>query len=211
MDAVAAIFPNSNHYGAHPMKPRLIKTDALIIVDVQNDFCPGGKLAIEGGDQVVPMINDWISAAIESEAAIVASCDQHPEGHASFKEQGGPWPEHCVQGTDGADFHPDLQLPPETIVVEKGQETERDQHSAFDDTGLGVALQRKGVRRVYIAGLALDVCVRATAIDAVKNGFDTHLILDATRATSRDAGDKAVNDMQEAGVHINVARQGASA
>jgi len=188
------------------MKPTLVPSDAILVVDVQNDFCPGGRLAIDGGDEVASSLNDWIDAAVETGATVAASCDQHPAGHVSFEEQGGPWPEHCVQGTEGARFCPKLRLPETAIVVEKGQDVQKDQHSAFDGTDLALKLRDEGVRRVFIGGLALDVCVHASALDSVKNGFETHLILDACRPTSVEAGEKTVDELIDAGVHVNVAR-----
>ena len=100
--------------------PRLSPTDAVVVVDVQNDFCPGGALPITGGDEVVPVINRWLQAAHEGGAKIVVSRDWHPVGHSSFREQGGPWPAHCIQDTKGAQFHPKLNLPPRVMVISKG-------------------------------------------------------------------------------------------
>ena len=122
--------------------------DALIIVDVQNDFCPGGALPIERGDEVVPVLNDWIAAAVAGEVAIYASRDYHPQGHMSFDESGGPWPLHCIQDSDGARFHPDLNLPADATVVTKGVRLDQDQNSAFDQTGLATELRKQEVNRV---------------------------------------------------------------
>ena len=135
--------------------------DALIIVDVQNDFCPGGALPIERGDEVVPVLNDWIAAAQAGDLPIYASRDYHPRGHMSFDESGGPWPLHCIQDSDGARFHPDLNLPADAVVVTKGVRLDQDQNSAFDQTGLAADLKKQGVERVFVGGLAEDVCVLA--------------------------------------------------
>ena len=182
--------------------PMLRPGDALIVVDVQRDFCPGGSLAIAEGDAVVPALNAWIGRAMEAGAPVVASCDWHPADHLSFQPQGGEWPVHCVQDTDGAAFHPDLKLPPDALVVRKGDRTDRDQYSAFDATGLADELRRRNVTRVWIGGLAEDVCVRATALDAAKAGLETHVIAAATRPVTQAGGETARAEMRAAGVTI---------
>src|SRR5262249_46250784 len=149
-------------------------------VDVQNDFCPGGALPVAEGHQVVPVLNRWIEAARRGGARIVASRDCHPPGHVSFRDRGGPWPVHCVQDTPGAAFHPGLNLPAEAAVLSKGSAPDRDNYSPFADTGLADTLRRQGVRRVWVGGLAQDVCVRAAVLDALAAGFEVHLIEDAT-------------------------------
>ena len=174
--------------------------DALLIVDVQNDFCPGGFLPIPDGDAVAPILSRWIAEG----GLIVASRDWHPRNHSSFKEQGGPWPPHCIQNTPGAEFHRDLQLPKDALIISKGTHVEFDQYSALDRTGLAEELRQRGIERVWIGGVALDVCVRATVLDALAQGFKAHLILDATRAINVKAGDdqRAVSEMQAAGAMI---------
>lgn len=178
--------------------------DGLLIVDVQNDFCPGGALAVADGDAVVPVLNRWIEAARKAEVPVYASRDWHPPNHISFTEQGGPWPPHCIQDTAGAAFHPDLRLPDDAVVISKGQDPERDQYSAFDDTGLGQRLRDDGVQRVWVGGLAQDVCVRATVMEGAREGFHVHLIRPATRPVEAQAGDgdRALEDMQDAGAII---------
>ena len=189
------------------MQQKLSQHDALLVVDVQNDFCPGGALAVPEGDQVVPVLNDWIRAARESGVPVVASRDWHPAGHCSFAEQGGPWPVHCVQDTEGAAFHPELELPDDALVISKGRSPERDNYSAFDDTGLADMLRERGVERVWVGGLAQDVCVRATVLDACDAGFETHLIADATRPVDVEPGDgeRALEAMRAAGARIEAA------
>src|SRR5262249_20950942 len=125
------------------MLPNLQTTDALIVVDVQNDFCPGGALPVAEGDQVVPVLHGWIEAARLGSACVVASRDWHPSGHVSFQERGGPWPTHCVRGTPGAALHPQLSLPPGTTVVSKGTDPDRDNYSAFEGTGLAEMLRKR--------------------------------------------------------------------
>lgn len=177
--------------------------DALIIVDVQNDFCPGGALPIERGDEVVPVLNEWIAAAMAGNTPIYASRDYHPQGHMSFDESGGPWPLHCIQDSDGARFHPDLELPADATVVTKGVRLDQDQNSAFDETGLATELRKQDVRRVYVGGLAEDVCVLATALDGRKEGFDVVLIEDATRPVTAEGGVSARRQMREAAVRLS--------
>lgn len=176
--------------------------DALILVDVQIDFCPGGALPIERGDEVVPVLNRWIDAAGRARVPLYASRDWHPLHHLSFVESGGPWPAHCVQESDGARFHPDLKLPDSTIVVTKGVRFDRDQYSAFDETGLASDLRKRGVRRVWIGGLAQDVCVRATVLDALREGLDTIVIADGTHPVTRAGGDTASEEMRRAGARF---------
>lgn len=178
--------------------------DALLVVDMQNDFCEGGALAVTGGDALVPGINAEIDAARRGGALVVASRDWHPVDHVSFEHRGGPWPIHCVQDTEGAAFHPDLALPEGTIRVSKATAFDRDAYSAFDGTGLAEQMRADGVRRVWIGGLALDVCVLATALDAVREGFETHLIRSAARAVNVREGDeeRALRKMRDAGVII---------
>jgi nicotinamidase/pyrazinamidase len=127
-------------------------TDALVVVDIQKDFCPGGALAVEEGDKIVPLLNRAIEEARRQGARIIASRDWHPPKHVSFRPQGGPWPVHCVQDTDGAAFCPDLNLPPGTPVVDKGVSPDRDNYSAFDETGLTEDLKQQGVDRIWVGG-----------------------------------------------------------
>jgi len=176
--------------------------DALLVIDVQNDFCPGGALAIPEGDQVIAPLNKWIAAAREKAVPVYASRDWHPANHLSFAPQGGPWPPHCVQDTHGAAFHPCLELHDGAIVVTKGTRFDQDQYSAFDETGVADELKRAGVRRVWIGGLAQDVCVKASAIDAAKAGFEAQLIPDASLPVTPEGGAEAVEEMRKAGVTV---------
>jgi nicotinamidase/pyrazinamidase len=181
----------------------LLKTgDILLIVDVQKDFCPGGALAVEDGDQIVPVINRWITAAVAKSVPVYASRDWHPVGHLSFKERGGPWPPHCLQDSDGAKFHPDLALPDSAVLVTKGVRFDQDQNSAFAQTGLTVQLRREGIRRLWVAGLAEDVCVLATVLDGCREGFEVMLIENGTRPITSESGENARRQMQNAAAHI---------
>ena len=171
--------------------------DALIIVDLQNDFCPGGALAVGDGDAVVPTIN----ALAPCFGTVVATQDWHPANHRSFAAQGGPWPDHCVAGTPGAELHPALDRGPIDLYVKKATTPDREAYSGFDGTDLADQLRARGVRRVYVAGLALDYCVDATALDAQKAGFATYVIRDATRAVFPDQSAAKEANWRAAGVH----------
>jgi nicotinamidase/pyrazinamidase len=181
---------------------RIRPDDALIVVDAQNDFCPGGALPIAGGAAILPRINALIDEATRAGALVVASRDWHPPNHMSFAAHGGPWPRHCVQHESGAAFHPDLRLPPAAQIVTKGDRMDSDQYSAFDRTGLADELRGRGVRRIWVCGLALDVCVKATALDSVAAGFPTVLVTSATAPVTVEGGETALKDLARAGVRI---------
>ena len=187
------------------MPESLREGDALLVVDVQNDFCPGGALAVPDGDAVITVLNDWIQAAVAASVPIYASRDWHPEDHVSFAERGGPWPRHCVQDTDGAAFHADLDLPAGTVILTKADRPDQDAYSAFEGTGFAERLRADRVRRLWVGGLALDYCVRASVLDALAGGgLEAHLILAATRPVDVQAGDgaRAIAEMEAAGAHI---------
>jgi nicotinamidase/pyrazinamidase len=178
--------------------------DGLIVVDVQNDFCSGGALAVPDGDAVVAPIN----RLMDGFEFVVATRDWHPPDHASFVDQGGPWPPHCVQGTPGAELHPELNADRINAVVDAGFEPELEGYSGFEETDLEGLLRERGVDRVHVAGLALDYCVRATALDARRAGFDVVLHLDATRAIEAQPGDseRTLDELRQAGVQITSTR-----
>jgi len=178
------------------------KGDALLIVDVQLDFCPGGALPIENGDKVVAALNQWIAEALELDLPVYASRDWHPFGHISFKPQGGIWPPHCLQDSNGARFHPNLRLPDSTIKITKGVRFDQDQNSAFDQTGLAHDLRKKGICRIWVGGLAEDVCVLATVLDGLKEGFLVMLIEDATEPVTASGGEQARQKMRSAGAYF---------
>jgi nicotinamidase/pyrazinamidase len=180
--------------------------DALIIVDVQNDFCPGGALAVKGGDEVVPVLNRAIDKFSAAGLPIFATRDWHPEKTSHFKAYGGLWPVHCVQGTGGADFHPGLHLNKDVVVVSAGMLPTEEGYSGFQATdasgsGLAELLRRKGVERLFVGGLATDYCVKHTVLDGLKEGFKVTLLVDAVRAVnlSPDDGDRAIDEMTKAG------------
>lgn len=180
--------------------------DALLLVDVQVDFCPGGALPIAGGDLVVPVLNAWIEAAQKAAVPVYASRDFHPAEHPSFSLNGGPWPVHCLQDSAGAAFHPDLRLPEDTVVVTKGTRFDQDQNSSFDQTGLAVLLRKKGIRRLWVGGLALDVCVLATLLDALREGFEAVLIPEGSRPVTAEGGRKALEKLREAGARVSLSK-----
>ena len=182
---------------------RIEKGDALLVVDVQKDFCPGGPLAIEDGDAVVPVLNQWIDAALVRGAPVYLSRDWHPVNHPSFRDQGGDWPPHCIQDTDGAMFHADLRRPKnDAVVVTKGVRFDLDQYSAFDRTGLEYRLKQDGVEKLWVGGLALDVCVQHSVLDALKEGFQVGVVEAATRPVRFEDGLKAVAKMKKAGAAV---------
>jgi nicotinamidase/pyrazinamidase len=177
--------------------------DALIIVDVQNDFCPGGALAVAAGDEVVPILNRLAPHF----GTVVATQDWHPANHRSFAAQGGPWPPHCVAGTAGADFHPALDQSAIDLTVKKATTPEQEAYSGFDGTDLAARLRERGVRRVFVGGLALDYCVDATALDARKAGFETSVILDATRAVFPEQSRPKEEGWRAAGVGTTTSQE----
>jgi len=174
--------------------------DALIVVDVQNDFCAGGALAVPDGDAVVEPINRLAREA----RFVIATRDWHPPNHNSFRDQGGPWPVHCVQGSEGAELHPHLDREQIDAVVDAGQAPDLEGYSGFEATELEDVLREHGAKEVHLAGLALDYCVKATALDARKAGFDAVVHRDATRSIDAQPGDaeRAVEELRAAGVRV---------
>jgi nicotinamidase/pyrazinamidase len=174
--------------------------EALVVVDVQNDFCPGGALAVPEGDAVIEPIH----ALAERADFVVATRDWHPADHSSFHERGGPWPVHCVQGTPGAELHPGLSTTRIDVVLDKGQAPELEGYSGFEGTQLELLLRDHDVDTVHIGGLALDYCVRATALEARQAGFDVVVHLDATRPVEVQPGDgeRTVAELRQAGVRV---------
>ncbi|MDT7602209.1 MAG: nicotinamidase/pyrazinamidase [Acidobacteriota bacterium] len=177
--------------------------DALILVDIQNDFCPGGSLAVADGDKIVPVVNELQKHF----SLVVATKDWHPPGHSSFATL---WPPHCVQGTEGAEFVPALDTSRLAHVFLKGTDPAVDSYSGFFDnehrrsTGLGEYLRAQGVTDVFVCGLATDYCVKFTALDALRLGFQTSVVANACRGVEVTAGDsaRAVEEMRAAGAQI---------
>ena len=177
--------------------------DALVVVDVQNDFVTG-TLAVPGGDEVIAPLNRALGLFAERGLPVLATRDWHPPDHCSFTAQGGPWPVHCVAGTEGADHHPGLMLPGGTIPVLKATRPESDAYSGFSDTPLAAELRARGVRRVIVGGLATDYCVVNTVRDALSEGFEVIVLGDAIRAVDVHEGDgaRAEGEMRRLGARF---------
>lgn len=177
--------------------------DALLIVDVQNDFLPGGALAVARGDEVIAPLNRWIARFEVTGRLIVATRDWHPTDHVSFRDQGGAWPIHCVAGTPGAAFALALELPATCMVISKATGRE-EAYSGFSGTGLARRLLDAGVRRLFVGGLATDYCILSTVLDARAAGFDVVVLEGAVRAVNLESGDgaRALERMRQAGAAI---------
>jgi len=178
--------------------------DALIIVDLQRDFLPGGALGVARGDAVVGAMNDYLTLFATNHLPVFATRDWHPSNHCSFVAQGGPWPPHCIAGSPGAAFADGLRLPASTKVVSKATTAGRDAYSGFDGTDLQELLQQSQVKRVFVGGLATDYCVLQTVKDACALGFSVLLLRDAIAAVDAQPGDgdRAIEDMQAAGATL---------
>jgi nicotinamidase/pyrazinamidase len=173
--------------------------EALIVVDVQNDFCPGGALAVTGADEILEAVNRLAGEA----QLVIATRDWHPPDHGSFAQRGGAWPVHCVRDTPGAQIHPGLDAKLDAIV-DKGVAPDREGYSGFEDTELEPLLREHDVDTVHVVGLALDYCVKATALDARRAGFGVIVHREATRAVNVEPGDdeRAVEELRAAGVEV---------
>jgi nicotinamidase/pyrazinamidase len=176
-------------------------SDALLLTDIQLDFLPGGALPIEGGDEIIPVLNDYIKRFASGKAHVLASRDWHPPNHISFRAQGGLWPPHCVQQTPGAKFSPDLNLPKNAVIISKATNPEIEAYSAFDGTSLAHELGACGVKRLFIGGLATDYCVVNSVLDACKLGIETVVLVDATLGINVNPGDvdRAIETMRKNG------------
>ncbi len=180
-----------------------------MVVDVQEDFCPGGALPVTHGDGIVPEVNRWVGAFRKAGRPVAYTQDWHPRRHVSFSGRGGPWPPHCIQGSKGAQFHPDLRV--EGTIFRKGFELDQEAYSGFqgrlsDPRGIeevdpATWLRTQGVGQLFICGLAQDYCVKATALDALQNGFKATVISEATRPVEVNHGDgeKALKEIEAAG------------
>ena len=179
--------------------------DALIVVDVQNDFLPGGALAVNDGDAVIPLINECMQLFAAGRLSIYATRDWHPDDHCSFTENGGIWPKHCVADSPGAQFAESLVFPEDVTIVSKGTVSEKEAYSGFQGTGLSDQLQEKGVERLIVGGLATDYCVLHTVNDALENGFDVVILTNAIRAVDLNSGDgdRAIESMLGRGAKIH--------
>jgi nicotinamidase/pyrazinamidase len=176
---------------------------ALIVVDVQNDFCPGGSLAVAHGDEVVEPLNELIEDFLERGDPVYKSRDWHPPATKHFQIYGGTWPVHCVQNTRGAEFHPQLKDDPRIHVISKGL-GDTDCYSAFDETDLATQLRDEGVEEILVGGLATDYCVKNTVLDGLKHGFKVKALKNAMRAVNLEPndGERAIEEMRAAGAEI---------
>jgi nicotinamidase/pyrazinamidase len=176
---------------------------ALIVVDVQNDFCAGGTLAVRHGDEVIEPLNKLIDEFLERGAPVYKSRDWHTPNTKHFVAYGGTWPVHCVQNTPGAEFHPALRDDPRITVISKGL-GDTDCYSAFDETDLATQLHNQNVEEVIVGGLATDYCVKNTVLDALKHGFKVKAVKNAMRAVDLQPGDgeRAIDEMRDAGTDI---------
>ena len=186
--------------------------DALLIVDFQNDFCPGGALPVAEGDRIAGPINDLL----DSFDLVIATRDWHPTEHGSFQgievdpatwrgaDPASIWPVHCVEGTPGAELNPALDSAKVDVVIDKGQDPDSQGYSAFQDTRLGDLLREAGVNRLFVTGLATDYCVKNSVLDALRRGFDVTVVEDAVRGVDVEPGDseRALRNMEEAGAHL---------
>jgi len=178
--------------------------NALLVIDIQLDFMPYGSLAVKDGDKIIPVINKLVKLFSANEDMIFFSRDWHPEKHCSFSENGGTWPEHCIRGTRGARFHPDVQIPETSKIISKATTESKVAYSAFEDTELAEELEKNNINTLYVCGLATDVCVRSTVLDGLKLGLTVIVVSDAVKAVELEPGDgdRAIHEMNAAGAEI---------
>lgn len=178
--------------------------DALLVIEVQRDFLPGGALPVPEGGAVIPVLNRCIREFVSRGLPVFATRDWHPVNHCSFRSQGGPWPEHCVAGTPGAEIHEALNLPANTQVISKANTREKEAYSGFQDTDLLAHLRARGCCRIFVGGLATDYCVKETVLDALSNDVAVVVLEDAIRALDVKPGDgaRALADMVARGAAV---------
>ena len=183
----------------------LQRDDALIVVDVQRDFLPGGALGVAGGESVIPVLNRCIAQFVRHGMPVYATRDWHPPDHCSFRTRGGPWPPHCLADSAGAQFAAALELPADAHVVSKATSREAEAYSGFQGTDLATCVRQDGCRRVVIGGLATEYCVRATALDALQQGFAVVVLQDAIRPVDASPGDgaRALAELMARGVRVS--------
>ncbi|MGR9074278.1 MAG: isochorismatase family protein [Gammaproteobacteria bacterium] len=193
---------NISNHGTYPV--RLEDGDALIAIDLQNDFLPGGTLAVAGGDEVIPVMKRCLKIFRKNKLPVFATRDWHPADHSSFRLHGGPWPAHCVAGTKGAEFTADFDLPDSAFIISTGVTPEYEGYSGFENTELKKILDDIGVKRLFIGGIATDYCVLRTVLDARRYGFDVLLLTDAIRAVdvNPEDGKNALRRMTDAGAKL---------
>lgn len=175
---------------------------ALVVVDLQNDFCPGGALGVQDGDQIIPVINQYVELFLSKNLPVFVSRDWHPTQTTHFKLFGGPWPPHCVQHTKGAEFHRDFRVPDQAVILSKGHDPQRDGYSVFDAQELGGKffedlLDELGVQDLYIGGIATDYCVRMTSLDALNKRYNVHVLIDAIKGVAENDSQRAIDEIVE--------------
>ena len=173
---------------------------ALLVVDLQNDFCPGGALGVREGDEIIPTVNKYVDLFQRNQLLIFVSRDWHPENSKHFNESGGPWPPHCIQNSWGAKFHSDFQLPKKAIVLSKGTNPDLDGYSVFeardlDDMPFSRLLEDMEVEELYIAGIATDYCVKMTSLDAFKYGLTVNILIDAIKGVDKEDSQRAIDEI----------------
>ncbi len=184
----------------------ITNNSAIIAVDIQNDFCPGGSLPVPEGDVIVPVINRYIAKFSDMGLPVYFTRDWHPLNHISFKSRGGIWPEHCVQNTYGAELNPKIMIPQGAIIIDKGTAVDKEAYSGFQGAALEAWLKEGNIRRLFVGGLATDYCVRNTVLDALTAGFEVVFLSDASKGVDVNPGDsaRAVDDMVKAGAVMAV-------
>ncbi len=182
---------------------------ALVVVDVQNDFCPGGALPVKAGDRVIAPLNEMIRQFDEAGSPVFFTRDWHPPNHCSFKQRGGIWAPHCVKNTTGAEFHPKLKVPPNARIISKATKPDEDAYSGFQGTDLSGKLRRLGVTQLILGGLATDYCVKNTVLDALREGFGVRVLKDCVRGVEVKRGDSAaaLRDMLTNGAAMTESRE----
>jgi len=173
---------------------------ALLVVDIQNDFCPGGALGVADGDQIIPTVNKYVDLFQGNQLPVFVSRDWHPENSKHFKESGGPWPPHCIQNSPGAEFHPDFKVPGKAIVLSKGTNPGLDGYSVFeahdlDNKPFNQLLEDIEIEELYIAGIATDYCVKLTSLDAFKYGLKVNVLTDAIKGVDKADSQQAIAEI----------------
>ena len=184
------------------MKVKINDFDALIVVDMQNDFMPGGALPVPEGDKIIPVLNEYIKLFESKGNPVFFTRDWHPENHISFKGYGGIWPPHCVQDTKGAEFHPDLHIPSDNkFIISKGYSRDFDAYSGFQGTVLNELLKERGIKRIFVGGVATDYCVKNTVIGGLNLGYETFVLEDGIKGVNVNPEDseKAIDHMLSKG------------
>lgn len=182
-------------YLVFKLRVGITKKSALIIVDMQEDFCEGGSLPVPGCRKIISKVNKYVEYFQKAKLTIVATRDWHPPNHVSFRERGGPWPSHCVAGSEGARFVKELKLPEDLIVVSKATDPDVEAYSAFTLTPLHYILTLRGIKRIFVVGVATDYCVKETAMEALKLGYEVVVLTDATAGVSEETSKKALEEL----------------